>query len=529
MLKNYLRYSVKSIISQERQSVISALGLSIALSCTILIILYVQYEFSYDNYHENADHIYRIVSRQPGNMYMGKNVFAVTPGPLKDALINDIPEVKYSTKCGLYLHTLEYNSNLFTERGFLYADTDFLKIFTFPVISGNPAEALKEPFTIFITKEMAVKYFGNEEPIGKIIKADNKYLFTVTGLLENIPQNSHFHFDFLTGFETLYSIRGGKAEAEKWNSFNFTTYIQLVDNATSEDIKEKLNELVTKYLAATSFFKGSQFIAEPLGGIHLGGNSNFDIGNNNDIRYIYLMSSMGLLIILIACFNYMNMATARSYNRGKEIGILKVAGSRKHDLIIQFIIESVLLSFAGLFFALVIVCILLPVFSGFTERSLTFSMIFEYPTFIKVFLLTLTTGIFAGIYPAFHLSSISPLNLINENFKNIGGKRSGQLRNMLFVVQNIISVAALICTFTVMRQLRYIEKTDIGFEKENIIIAELKDPVIRRNPGTLINELKENKGIVDAVISVNLPVTTSGASYGSWEGKPEETKQLYNK
>ena len=527
MIKNYFRLAFKSIISQGHQSIISAIGLSLALSCSILILLYVQYEISYDRYHKNADHIYRIVSKQPGNMYMGKNVFAVTPGPLKEAIVNEIPEVKYSTKCGYNFHTLEYNSNLYTEKGFLYADTDFLKIFTFRVNSGNPAEALKEPFTLFITNEMATKYFGNEDPIGKTINADNKYLYTVRGILENIPLNSHFRFDFLTGMETFYSIVGGRENAEQWDSFEHTTYIQLADNTSSEDIKDKLNNLVTKYLSTSSFFKGVQFIPEPLTGIHLGGNANFEIGNNNDIRYIYLISSMGILIILIACFNYMNMATARSYNRGREIGILKVSGSSKYDLILQFVTEAVLLSFGGLILSFVIVFFLLPVFSGFTERPLIYRTIFEFTTLIKIIVLTMVTGIFAGIYPAFHLSSISPLQLIKEDFRNLGGKRkSGQLRNLLIVIQYIISIVALICTFTVLRQLNFIRTTDVGFVHDNIITIDLKDPVIRRNPEFLVSELREYPNILDIATSVNLPVTTSGASYASWDGKPEEVKQF---
>ncbi|TFH48834.1 MAG: ABC transporter permease [Bacteroidia bacterium] len=303
---------------------------------------------------------------------------------------------------------------------------------------------MKDPFTLFITRDMALKYFGNEDPVGKTIRVNNKYTFTVSGVLENVPQNSHFHFDFLTGIETLCSMEGGKGKSENWDNFRYTTYIQLIDNAKPEDIKDKLNGLATKYLSTSSFFKGTLFFAKPLKGIHLGSNSNFEIGDNSDIKYICLVSSMGLLIILIACFNYMNMATARSYNRGRETGILKVSGAGKGEIIIQLITESVLLSFGGLILALAVAGFLLPSFSSFAERSLTYRMILEYPTLLKVIVLTLATAIIAGTYPAIHLASISPLNLITENFKTFGGNRSGRLRNLLVVVQNIISVIALI-------------------------------------------------------------------------------------
>ncbi len=526
MVKSYFRLSVRSIISQGQQSIISIFGISIALTCAILIILFVQYELSYDSYHKNADQIYRIIRKQPGHAYMGKDIFAVTPDPLKNTLINDIPEIKNSTKCNLKFHILEYNSKLFEEGGFLYADTDFLEIFTFPVITGNPAEALKEPFTLFMTEDMAVKYFGNEDPVGKIIMADNKYLFTVCGILQNIPPNSHFHFDFLTGFETYYITSGSRDAANRWDSHSHTTYVQLFENATPEDIEDKLNDLTSRYLSSYSFFKDSRFITEPLREIHLRSDANFSISGKGDIRYIYLISAAGILILLIACFNYMNMANARSYNRGRETGILKASGAGKGEVMLQLVTESVLISLGGLVLAIVISGLLLPSFSSFSERPFTFRMIFEHRMFITVFLLTLGTGVLAGILPALHLSSITPVNLINENYKALGGNRSWQLRNFLVVVQNVISMVALVCTFTVMRQLNFIETSDMGFEKENIITVELKDPAIRKNPGTLLNELGKNPAIMDMATSSNLPVTTQGTSFASWEGKPEELKQF---
>jgi putative ABC transport system permease protein len=525
MFRNHLKLAFKSIISQGSQAIINAIGLSVALSCCTLILLYVQYELNYDNYHANADHIYRIITKQSAAFsYMGKDLFAVTPAPLKDALANNIPEVVRSTKCRLTTHTLEYNSSLFTEKDFLYADPDFLKIFTFPVISGNPVQELKEPFTLFITKEMAIKYFGNEEAVGKTIKADNKYVFTVRGVLENIPHNSHFDFDFLTGFETLYSIRGGKEKVETWGNFSYSTYIQLPDNAKPEDIREKLKEVADKFLPKEPLFKEMQWIPVPLRKIHLGSNVNFDSGNNSDIRYVYLIISIGVFILLIACFNYMNMATARAYNRSRETGILKVAGSSKTDLILQFITESVLISFGGLILAFVIICFIIPAFIAFTERPVSFRMIFEYSTLIKVFVLTLFTGIFAGFYPAVHLSFMSPLRLIQEEFKNPGGKRrSVKLRNLLVVLQYTISIVALICTFTVLHQLNFIKNTDIGFVRDNILTISLKDPAIRLRPEFLISELKENLKIMDISVSSNLPHAITSASFGSWEGKQPET------
>ena len=525
MFRSHLKLALKSITGQGSQSIISAIGLSVALSCCILILLYVQYELNYDKFHANAGHIYRIITKQsPAFSYMGKDLFAVTPAPLKDALANNIPDVVRSTKCRFTTHTLEYNSSLFTEKGFLYADPDFLRIFTFPVITGNPVQELKEPFTLFITKEMAIKYFGNEEAVGKTIIADNKYVFTVRGVLKNIPHNSHLDFDFLTGFETLYSIRGGKDKVETWGNFSYSTYVQLQENANSEGIRDKLKEVADKFLPKEPLFKEMQWVPVPLRRIHLDGNVNFDSGNNSDIRYVYLIISIGVFILLIACFNYMNMATARAYNRGRETGILKVAGCSKADLFVQFITESILISLGGLILAFVIICLIIPAFVTFTERPISFRMIFEYSTLIKVIVLTLLTGIFAGFYPAVHLSFMSPLRLIQEEFKNLGGqRRSVKLRNLLVVLQYTISIVALICTFTILHQLNFIKSTDIGFVRDNILTIALKDPAIRVRPEVLISTLKENPKIVDISVSSNLPHAIASASFGSWEGKQPET------
>jgi len=525
MLKKYINLPLKNILKQGSLSVISAIGLAIALSCCILIILYVQYEFSFDRFHKNAGQIYRIIQKQKGNSYMGSNVFAVTPGTLKEALVNEMPEVKYASKCIMRSHIFEGNSNLFEEYGILYADQDFLRIFSFPILSGDPAEALKEPFTLFLTKEMAGKYFGDENPIGKSITADNKYVFTVKGILDDIPDNSHLRFDFITGFETLYSIRGGKENVDKWDSNSYITYFQLKSKVETGVIKAKLNDLYKKYTSDEHLNQNLELIPEPLNNIHLAGNINFDPSNNIDIRYIYLVLSIGVLILLIACFNYMNMAAARSFGALRTMGVLKVFGCDRRGLLNQSITESMLLSVFGLLLALFIVWFLLPTFSVFTGRPLVYSMIFQYNNIIKILVLILLIGIVAGLYPAVHLSSISPLQLIKQNLQSFNGKRkTGLLRNVLVVMQYIISITAIICTLSILKQMNFIKKTDPGFARENILTVYLRDPGLRKNPEGLIDELRKNFEIVEMATSANLPNTIGSNSNAQWENIPADTK-----
>jgi putative ABC transport system permease protein len=523
MIKDYFNLPLRRILKEKLQSVISLAGMALAMTCCILLILYIRYELSYDNFHENTGNIYRVVSKQSEEYsYMGNTIFVLTPGLLKEALVNDIPEIEISSKCWRQPHTLEYNSALFTETGFMYADKDFLKLFNFKVLSGDPSEALKEPFALFITERMALKYFGKDDPVGKVIKADNNYLFTVAGILEDIPENSHFSFDFLTGFETLYRMRGGREMVERWTDFSYSTYIRISENTTPEIIQDQINKLPARYLPQDPIFKEMKWVLQPLKKIHLGGNANFELTKNSDIRYIYLVTSIGLFILLIACFNYMNIATARFYSRGREIGILKVAGSSRSMLVFQLLSESVLLAAGGFIIALVVVWFILPLFADFTDRPLTYRMIFDYSMLIRILLLILITGVFAGIYPALRLSSFSPLNLIKEEHTSPGriwGK--GFLKSILIVIQYVISIVALVATFTVIRQLSFIKNADLGFISENVITISLDDPAIRKNPGILISELRKNPEVTDVTASSNLPYMISSAGLGRWEGRKE--------
>jgi len=522
MIKKYINLPLKNILKQGSLAVISAIGLAIALSCCILIILYVQYEFNFDKFHKNAGHIFRIVQKQEGNSYIGSNIFAVTPGTLKEALVNEIPDIEYATKCILRNHNFKGESGLFEENGVLYADKDFLNVFTFPVVTGKPAEILKEPFTLLLTEEMATKYFGNENPIGKTIIADNKYVFTVKGILNDIPDNSHLRFDFITGFETLYSIRGGKENVDKWGSNSYITYFHLKGKVETEVIKAKLNDLYKKHTKNTNLNQNLELIPEPLNDIHLNGTINFDPSNTIDIRYIYMVLSIGVMIILIASFNNMNMAAAKSYSTLRTMGILKVFGCGRRGLLSQSITESMLLSVFGLLLALFVVWFLLPIISTFTGRPLVYSMIFEHNTIVKIVGLIFLLGIVAGLYPAVHLSSFSPLQLIKQSFT--GKRKSGLLRNIMIVIQYIISITAIICTISILRQMNFIKKTDPGFERDNILTVYLRDPDLRKNPEGLIDELRKNFEIVEIATSAILPNTIGSNSNAQWENMPTDTK-----
>ncbi len=487
MFKNYLKITLRNIQKHKGYSFINIAGLSIGMTCFIVIMLYIQYEFSYDRFHENADYIYRIVMKQPGNVYQGIDVFNVTPGTLVPLLKAEYPEVEKAARISKGSGLIQANGKSFVERSCLYVDPDFLQMFTFPMISGNSTTALTEPYSMVITQEMANKYFGDRSPIGETITHDNKTKYKVTGVVENIPENSHFTFDFLASFSTFYSERG-KDRIERWNSNSYKAYIQLRRDTDAANLQSQFPALVTKYKGEDS---EHQFLLQPLTQIHLDGNINFELGTNNDMRYIYIFSAIGLFILLIACFNYMNLATARSVQRAKEVGLRKVVGADRIQLIRQFMGESVLFAVTALLLALIFVKLLLPVFSSFIDRNLEFYLLRDISLPLELLAISLIVAVVSGIYPAFFISSYQPAAILKGSL-NKGSKASSVFRNSLVVFQFVISIILIFSTVTIYQQLNYIRNKNLGFQKDHIVSVYIRDLNLRKKHETF--KISQNPG-----------------------------------
>ena len=519
---NHLR-SLRINIKLRDLSLINISGLSLGISCAIMILLYVRYELSYDKYHKNYNNIYRIAHTRPGHTYMGSDIFLTNPGTLKEALVMNIPEIEYATKFDTRPSVFEYNGQKVSEAGILFADPDFINVFSVDVVSGDLSACLSEPFSLFVTRRTAERYFGGENPLGKVIEGDNKYSYTVKGIIENVPDNSHFQYDFITGFESLYSIRGGKDRTDRWNSFSFQTYVKVYEEVSPEDIDDKLQAIVKTYLDED--MQELKILMHPLSGIHLGGNFNFGVGLQSDVKYFFLMSSIGIFILLLAIFNYINMASARSYSRGKEIGIKKVAGANKIDIVLQGLGEAIFHSFVALALAFIIILLVLPVFNNFVQRELSFTMIFESANIAWVLFIVLVSGILAGLYPANHMSKFNPVNLFSGAFDSFSGKhKTNRLRSTLVILQYTISLIAIVATITMLRQLGFINNMDLGFECDNIINIYVRDPVIRSNPNIIIDKLQSNPAILAVTTSTNIPARITSNHSAYWEGKEESDK-----
>jgi len=448
--------------------------------------------------------------------------FNVTPGALKDALLTEYPEVLSATRVQMRSDIINYEGNRFTENRICFADPEFLKIFTFPLKSGDPDVVLNNPFSMLITQEMTENYFGDEDPIGKTLLVNNEHEYLITGIIEDVPKNSHFTFDFLASFSSMYIIRGGKDRVERWNSNSYQTYIQLQNNFNPMELEAKFPEFVAKHKGKES---KHQFILEPLTGIHLGGNLNFEISTNSDIRYIYLFSAIGFFILLIACLNYMNLSTARSINRSREIGVRKVVGARRSNLIYQFLGESLLFSFIALLISMIFIGILLPIFGSLINRELSIGLLNNVSIVLTIIGLSVIVGIISGSYPALFLSSFQPINIIKGTISHkTGAMKSSKFRNSLVLVQFIISIILIVCTLAIYNQLHFIRNKKLGFAKEHILTIHNQDKNLSDNYEPFKNELLKNPDVFNVIVSENLPVTIRSNSTAKWEDQTEDDK-----
>ncbi len=501
MLKNYLVTALRNIRRQKGYSFLNIAGLAIGITCFILISLYVQNELSYDKHHKEADQIYRVCSEHPF-VYHGKNQSAITPAPLAPALVEDLPEVvssvRFTDDSNVLLST---DDNKFLEESVYFASPGIFNVFSFQLLKGDPQNMLTEPYSLILSERMAEKYFGDENPVGKILKFEDRHDFKVTGVVKNMPNNSHFIADFIAPFKTYGSIYN--QDFTSWMQSGYYTYIKLRENTDPKELEDKLQGYMERAFRKGQNREGFRFFLQPLTKIHLHSDLIGEIGVNNDIKNIYIFGFIAFLILIIACINYMNLITARSSKRSKEVGIRKVVGAQRSQVIKQFFGESIILTSLALLFSLFLVRLILPVFNRFVERDLSLDLIKNPQFSLWLVGILVFTGILAGCYPALVLSSFKPVSILRGWVK----KRSQgiSLRNILVVVQFSISITLVICTLVIRNQLHYIKNRDVGYRKDQIITMRIRDPQISRNLHRIKNELREHSKVVSVSSSSNLP------------------------
>jgi putative ABC transport system permease protein len=478
MIRNYLKTAVRNLWKNKGFAAINILGLAIGLATCLLILIFVMDELSYDRWNENADRIYRLDNEIS---FSGNHFDQVTdPAPAGPAIRRDYPEVEKEVRLNTGLDLLIRKGNqTIKENKVVFADSTFFEVFSLPLIVGDLHTALIAPRTIVISERMAQKYFNGGDALGKELVVRDSIPYKVTGVMANMPEESHFHFDFVVSLsESEYAKR-----TDQWLSNNFYTYLLLKKGADAKQFEKKLGGLINKYIAPMmqsvlhlsmgDFYKNGNkyvFTLTPLAAIHLHSNKMDEIEPNGNMQYVYIFSAIAFFILLIACVNFMNLSTARSANRAKEVGIRKVLGSMRSGLVVQFLMESVLLSFTGLLLALGLAWLLLPVFNDLAAKQMTMGL-FSRPFLLpSLLLLMLVVGLLAGSYPALFLSGFSPIEVLKGKLSR--GFKAGWLRNGLVVLQFSISILLIFGTVVIYRQLAFIRNRSIGFNRDQVLVVE---------------------------------------------------------
>lgn len=508
MFRSYITAAVRNLRRHKWYSLLNISGLALGLSCSALILFYVSFELSFDSYHSKADRIYRVYKKEPGNAFLGSDFFAVVPAPLGKAMESDFPEIETSVKLsGGGEDLVSRNEITFFEKGIYYAEPALFKVFDYKLSAGNRVTALNEPFSAVLSEEIAKKYFGNKNPLGKIIRFRNEYDLKITGILKEVHENSHFIPKILISFSTYEAITNNRDRFD-WDNSSYFTYVLLRQNANVHNIETKLSLFVNKYFG--KLFKEwgikepTQFFLQPLKQIHFhSSHINFDIGEKGDVNGIYILTALALVILVIASINYMNHSTARASLRAKEVGIRKTAGAGRFDLIKQFLGESLTITSIAACSAVILIMLALPKFSELVQRNFSLSLIFT-PSFILAFILiTAVVGIIAGSYPAFVLSSFRPVSVLKGISRT---SFRSKFRNTLVVIQFSIAVALIVCSVVILKQLNYIQTSNMGYNRGNIIVLNLRGAAVQQKAELLKENFLRNPGIVSVSGSSQLPV-----------------------
>lgn len=520
MFKNFIKVALRNLLNKKFYSIINILGLTIGLTCTILIALFVQNELSYDKHHKNYKRIYRLESHF--NIQESEDLFAATAFPLGPALKLEYPQdvAKFCRFMDMDNNLFQYDNKQFFEENVYFADSTLTDIFTHEFISGSPNDALDDPNEIILSESFAKRIFGDADPIGKALQTGNGTIYTITGVFKDVPHNSHLRFEAIASMITLKQIFGAERydslESAAFWSIGFYSYIMLTENGNIQNVLDAYPEFNEKYIKPVGEQINAKFqlLVQPLADVHLFSKLGYDLPTG-DITYVYIFSIVALFLLLIGCINYMNLATSQSAGRAVEVGIRKVVGAQKSYLRWQFIFESILIAAMAMFLAFVTVELILPSFNELADRELTFGFIANLDLVIGILVTTLIVGLLSGSYPAFYLSSFIPVEVLKGRL----GKNKGTLRKILVLLQFAISIIMIIGTFTVIQQLNFLKDNDLGFDDDNLVVLTIRDTSGIRNLQAFKDELKKHPQIINAGTTSSVPGQSHGIIVHLFETK----------
>ena len=474
MIYNYLKIAFRNLLKYKFISFINLFGLTVGIACCLLILTYIINELSYDKFQPEANRTYRVTRsfRNAETGEMSLNLGTVSP-PFAPLLINDFKEIEKITRLlPSGRSSLRYADKMFNEDNIYWGDEYFFDFFKVKLTKGNPAKALTDPYSVMMTEELARKYFGEEEPINKMIRMDNQINLKVTGLYKPFLPNSHVHPEIVVSFNTLKdsAIYGEENLRTNWGNNSFLTYIRLPENYDTRRLEKQFPAFLDRHMNEGGKYKTSQWTAlalQKLTDIHLRSHLDYEAEENGDIKRVYVFSAIALFILLIAGINYMNLSTARSALRAREIGVRKVVGAQRKEIIAQFLSESVLVSWLAMILAFLLTWVALPWLNELSGQQLSIDILLRWNIIIPMLLVPFVVGILSGIYPALFLSSFHPVQVLKGLFKMGGGTIS--FRKILVTTQFAISIILIISTITVFRQMRYMQQKELGFDRTHIV------------------------------------------------------------
>ncbi|MBX2943394.1 MAG: ABC transporter permease [Cyclobacteriaceae bacterium] len=501
MIRNYFKVAFRSLSRNSTFTLVNVLGLVIGISFSCMLYIYVSNELSYDTFHSKSDRTYRIITndlRDPNN----PRQYGVTSPQVGKALLEDFPEVEEMVRLHQYSGQVvfEVNGEKFQERNWFTADSNFFNVFDFEFVAGDKSKALSKPYSLVITESTKVKYFGNENPIGKVLEIDEAPV-TITGVIKDQPDNSHLQFEFL--FSDIRNDDNWKAYMNSWDRFGAYTYIVLSPNSSIDDLKTKMPALLQKNLGSYAGLFSMDF--QPLEDIYLH-SGNIESGTEKEhgqMSYIYIFSSMGIFLLIIACINYINLSTSKALARSKEVGVRKVVGAHKSQLILQFLTESFIVTFISMFLAIGVMDLLFPYFNMITGKSFDVSLSTLKYYSLPLIVITLVVGLISGGYPAFYMAKLRPVSSLKA--KNQGEGGAMRLRKGLVVFQFALTVVMIFSTIVIGRQLNFIQNKDIGFDDEKLVVIDINSGNVRRNFQTLKEEYAKVPGVQSVAVSSRVP------------------------
>lgn len=504
MIKNYLLIAIRSFKKNRAYSLLNVFGLTIGITCAMIIFLFVYDELTYDHNHAKRDVIYRLNNgyHLPNNG--GFEVYAAGGPIVGEMLVKDYPEIKQAVRFRKIENKViqRPGDDARTYETVMAADSNVFKVFTFPLLAGNPETALVEPLTMVITESMAKKYFNRTDVLGETLYfPEDTVTVKITGVMKDYPSNTHLKFDFMLSFESLKTLN---YHLTSWWNYSFYTYLELEEGVNIPALEDKIKFISRKYIADQEDYSGykQEYSLIPFSNIHLQSNIRSEMEANSKASYVYIFMIIGIFILVIACINFMNLATARSAMRAKEIGLRKVAGAFREQLVGQFLSESVLMAFVAMVLSLGLTYLLLPTVNDFSGKHL--GLFNNNMAWIAMVLITILVGLLAGSYPSFFLSAFRPVETLKGNFRT--GTKGNILRKSLVVFQFTISIFLISGTLIVFQHLKYIRSMDLGFDKERIVTLPTRFANnAQRDYTTLKYELEKVAGISSVALSSEVP------------------------